>query len=167
MLERHGVVSGRWWASNRPSTPCLIQPTQSILPVSWIDFTLALMLGTSVRTVPHCAGAARPFWGDLVTSFSQLNSHKVSGPDGLKGRTLKNCAAQIGKILTLFFNYSILGRYASCLEDFHNDTCARESHTPSTEWLRPCCSHPIIAKCFEKTVSKHLKFDVVDQLDPF
>ena len=26
---------------------------------------------------------------------------------------------------------------------------------------------PIIAKCFEKVVSKQLKFDVVDQLDPF
>ena len=26
---------------------------------------------------------------------------------------------------------------------------------------------PIIAKCFEKVVSKHLKIDVVDQLDPF
>ena len=26
---------------------------------------------------------------------------------------------------------------------------------------------PTTAKCFEKVVSKHLKFDVVDQLDPF
>ena len=26
---------------------------------------------------------------------------------------------------------------------------------------------PIIAKCFEKVVSKHLKFDVADPLDPF
>ena len=24
---------------------------------------------------------------DVVTSFSRLNSHKASGPDGLKGRT--------------------------------------------------------------------------------
>ena len=32
---------------------------------------------------------------------------------------------------------------------------------------RPVALTPIIAKCFEKVVSKHLKFDVVDQLDPF
>ena len=32
---------------------------------------------------------------------------------------------------------------------------------------RPVALTPIIAKCFEKFVSKHLKFDVVDQLDPF
>ena len=38
MLERHEAVSGRWWASNRPSTPCLIQPTQLIPPMSWIVF---------------------------------------------------------------------------------------------------------------------------------
>ena len=29
------------------------------------------------------------------------------------------------------------------------------------------CKKCAIAKCFEKVVSKHLKFDVVDQLDPF
>ena len=27
---------------------------------------------------------------DVVTSFSRLNTHKASGPDGLKGRTLNN-----------------------------------------------------------------------------
>jgi len=32
---------------------------------------------------------------------------------------------------------------------------------------RPVALTPIIAKCFEKVVSKHLKFDTVDQLDPF
>ena len=32
---------------------------------------------------------------------------------------------------------------------------------------RPVALTPTIAKCFEKVVSKHLKFDVVDQLDPF
>ena len=32
---------------------------------------------------------------------------------------------------------------------------------------RPVALNPIIAKCFEKVVSKHLKFDLVDQLDPF
>ena len=32
---------------------------------------------------------------------------------------------------------------------------------------RPVALTPIIAKCFEKVVSKHLKFDVVDQLGPF
>ena len=30
----------------------------------------------------------------VVTSFSRLNSHKASGPDGLKGRTLTKCATQ-------------------------------------------------------------------------
>ena len=43
---------------------------------------------------------------DVVTRFSRLNSHKASGPDGPKGRTLKNCATQLGNIFTLIFNYS-------------------------------------------------------------
>ena len=34
-------------------------------------------VGTSVRSVPHCARTARPFWGDLVTSLSPLNSHSL------------------------------------------------------------------------------------------
>ena len=38
---------------------------------------------------------------DVVTTFSRLDSHSTSGPDGLKGRTLKNCAAQLGKIFIL------------------------------------------------------------------
>ena len=32
---------------------------------------------------------------------------------------------------------------------------------------RPVALTPILTKCLEKVVSKHLKFDVVDQLDPF
>ena len=38
---------------------------------------------------------------DVVTTFSRLDSHSTSGSDGLKGRTLKNCAAQLGKIFIL------------------------------------------------------------------
>ena len=44
------------------------------------------------------------FEADVVTgTFSRLNSHKTSGPDGLKCRTSKTCAIQLGKIFTLIF----------------------------------------------------------------
>ena len=66
------------------------------------------------------------FQADVVTSFSRLNLHIASSPDGLKGRTqLGNDAAQLGK--NVHSNLStILGLacYASRFEDFHNNICA-------------------------------------------
>ena len=107
---------------------------------------------------------------DVVTgTFSRLNSHKTSGPDGLKCRTSKNCATQLGKIFTLIFQLFLDSHVMPRAWEISTiiNTCAQESHTPSTERLPPCCSNPHLAKCFEKRVSKHLKFHVVDQLDPF
>ena len=43
------------------------------------------------------------FEANVVTSFSRLNLYIASSPDGLKGRTLKSYAAQLGKIFTLIF----------------------------------------------------------------
>ena len=97
---------------------------------------------------------------DVVTSFYRPNSHKASGPDGLKGRTLKNCATQLGKIFTLIFQLFL---------DSHVMPRAWKTSTiiPVPKKATPLQLNDYIAECFQKVVSKHLKFDVVDQLDLF
>ena len=103
---------------------------------------------------------------DVVTTFSRLNSHNASGPDGPKGRTLKNCAAQPGKIFTLIFQLFLYSHVMPRAWKTSTIIPVPKKATPlQMNDYRPVT--PIIAKCFEKAVSKHLKFDVVDQLDPF
>ena len=105
---------------------------------------------------------------DVVTSFSRLNLHKASGPDGLKGRTLKNCATQLGKIFTLIFQSFLDSHVMPRAWKTSTIIPVPKKATPlQLNDYRPVALTPIIAKCFEKVVSKHLKFDVVDQLDPF
>jgi len=101
----------------------------------------------------------------VVTSFSPLNSHKASGPDG---RTLKNCATQLGKIFTLISQLFLDSHVMPRAWKTSTIIPVPEKATPlQLNDYRHVALTPIIAKCFEKVVSKHLKFDVVDQLDPF
>ena len=104
---------------------------------------------------------------DVVTSFSRLNSHKASGPDGLKGRTLKNCATQLGKVFTLIFQLFWDSHVMPRSWKTSTIIPVPKKATPlQLNDYHPVALTPIIAKCFEKVVSKHLKFDV-HQLDPF
>ena len=108
------------------------------------------------------------FEADVVTSFSRLNSHKASGPDGLNGRTLKNCATQQGNIFTLIFQLFLDSHVMPCAWMTSTIIPVPEKATPlQLNDYRPVALTPTIAKCLEKVVSKHLTFDVADQLDPF
>ena len=113
------------------------------------------MLGTSVRTVPHCTR--------LLCQSSSTFLRRMLSPASLDWTRTKPLAqlAERQDSETLcgsaredfHSNFStILGLacYASCLENFHNNTCAQERHSPSTEWLPPCCSHPHHSKMFCK-----------------
>ena len=105
---------------------------------------------------------------DVITSFSRLNSHKTSGHDGLKGRTSKNCATQLGKIFTLIFQIFLDSHVMprACETSTIIPVPVKATALQQNDY-RPVALTPIIAKCFEKVVSKHLKFDAVDQLHPF
>ena len=107
------------------------------------------------------------FEADVVTSFFRLNLHIASSPDGLKGRTQKSYAAQLGKIFTLIFQLFLDSHVM--LRAWKTSTIipVPKKATPlQLNDYRPVALTPIIAKWFEKVASKHMKFDV-DQLDPF
>ena len=105
---------------------------------------------------------------DVVTSFSRLNSHKASGPDGLKGRTYKNCATQLWKSFTLIFLLFLDSHVMPRAWKTSTIISVPKKATPlQLNDYRPVALTPIIANKFENVVSKHLKSDAVDQLDPF
>ena len=41
--------------------------------------------------------------GDVVKFLSRINPRKAPGPDGLKGRVLRVCAEQLGRVFTHTF----------------------------------------------------------------
>ena len=44
---------------------------------------------------------------DVSKTFKQVNIHKAAGPDGLPGRLLRECAAQLASVFTDIFNLSL------------------------------------------------------------
>ena len=44
---------------------------------------------------------------DVFKTFKQVNIHKAAGPDGLPGRVLRACAAQLASLFTDIFNLSL------------------------------------------------------------
>ena len=81
---------------------------------------------------------------------------------------LKNCATQLGMIFSLIFQLFLDSHVMPRAWKTSTIIPVPKKATPlQLNDYRPVAVTPIIAKCFENVVSKHLKFDVVHQLDPF
>ena len=98
---------------------------------------------------------------DVVTSFSRQTRTKP-----LKGSNLKKYAAQLGKVFNLIFQLFLDSRAMSrTWKNFTIIPVPKKTSLLQRNDYRPFALTPIIAKCLEKIVPKHLKFDIVDQLD--
>lgn len=44
---------------------------------------------------------------DVIRTLRKTNTRKAAGPDGIPGRVLRDCAAELGEVLTNIFNLSL------------------------------------------------------------
>lgn len=56
---------------------------------------------------------------EVVTVLHKIKPHKASGPDGLKGKVLKECAAQLGHVYKVVSNLPGQWFCTISLEEFH------------------------------------------------
>ncbi|KAI2667009.1 hypothetical protein H4Q32_029347 [Labeo rohita] len=81
----------------------------------------------------------------------RVNPRKVAGPDNITAKVFSGCADQLADVLTDIFNISIpvpKKSSVSCLNDY-----------------QPFTFTPIIMKCFERVVKRHIKSLLPPTLD--
>ncbi|KAL7849098.1 hypothetical protein SRHO_G00207210 [Serrasalmus rhombeus] len=88
---------------------------------------------------------------EVIAILQQVNPYKANGPDGLKGRVLKECAIQLGPVLTRLFQMLL-------------DT----SFLPQAWKMAIIIPVPKIAhiKCMERLVSRQLISQTAKHMDP-
>ena len=103
---------------------------------------------------------------DVRRTLQHINPKKATGPDGVPGRVLKHCAAELTAVLTDLFNTSLLqASVPTCLKTATIIPVPKQSAIRSLNDYRPVALTPVVMKCFERLVLGHLKNSIPPSLD--
>uniref|UniRef100_A0A669CDC0 Reverse transcriptase domain-containing protein n=1 Tax=Oreochromis niloticus TaxID=8128 RepID=A0A669CDC0_ORENI len=102
---------------------------------------------------------------DVQKCFRKVNARKATGPDGIPGRVLKSCAAQLAGVFTHIFSLS-LSVVPACFKMATIIPVPKSSTISSLNDWRPVALTPIVSKCFEKLVRDFICSALPDSLDP-
>ena len=104
---------------------------------------------------------------DVIRILSRVNPRKATGPDGLNGRILKDCATELGFMLTRLFQVFLDNHFipriwkTSTIIPVPKKTGAKVMND-----FRPVALTSILCKCMERIVCNRLVASVADRLDP-
>ncbi|TWW68216.1 hypothetical protein D4764_19G0000140 [Takifugu flavidus] len=104
---------------------------------------------------------------DVRAELSRINPRKAAGPDGIPGRVLRTCAAELAGVLTDLFNLSLA--HAVVPTCFKSTSIVPVPKHPTPASLNDYCPGaltPIITKCLEQLVLAQLKSCLHPTLDP-
>ena len=100
--------------------------------------------------------------------FSKVNKRKAAGPDGIKGKVLKECAEQLAGIFTYIFNMSFAcTSIPSIWKTSKIIPIPKKTKVMCMNDLRPVALTSVLMKCFEKLVLFHLNSQFRPHSDPF
>lgn len=95
---------------------------------------------------------------DVRLYLHNINPRKAAGPDGVQGRVLKDCAAELTTVFTTIFNLSLATSwFPACLKSAIIVPVPKQTNVKSLNDYRPVALTPIMAKCFERLVITHIK----------
>ncbi|KAL0194797.1 hypothetical protein M9458_008369, partial [Cirrhinus mrigala] len=124
---------------------------------------------TAQKTPPPPGDQVMTLSPDSVRrSLSRINARKAPGPDNIPGRVLRECAVELTDVFTDIFNISL--NQAVVPTCFKATTIIPVPKKPSPSCFndyRPVALTPILMKCFERLVMKHIKSVLPPSLDPF
>lgn len=122
----------------------------------------ALLQQSSLKPAQfHPAPGSKPLtvqvW-DVEQVLSRVNTRKAAGPDGVPGKVLKACAHQLSEVFTTIFNLSLAQvTIPACLKSAIIITIPKKPATNQLNNFRPVALTPIITKCLEQLVLRHIK----------
>ncbi|GAA6075769.1 piezo-type mechanosensitive ion channel component 1-like, partial [Tachysurus ichikawai] len=104
---------------------------------------------------------------DVRRSLCRVNPRKAAGPDNIPGRVLRECAEQLADVFTDIFNISLSSAVVpTCLKTTTIVPVPKKSTVSCLNDYRPVALTPIVMKCFEKLVMRHIKTQLPPSLDP-
>ena len=104
---------------------------------------------------------------DVRRTLRGVDPRKATGPDGIPGRVLRDCADQLAPVFTDIFNQSL--SQATVPTCFKTSTIIPVPKNNTVEELndyRPVALTPIVMKCFEKLVRTHIVSALPPEMDP-
>lgn len=104
---------------------------------------------------------------EVRATLRAVNPRKAAGPDGVTGRVLKGCADQLAGIFTKIFNVSLSQSIIPpCLKSSTIVPLPKNTTISSLNDYRPVALTPVITKCFEKLVRRHILSCLPQGFDP-
>lgn len=124
--------------------------------------------GTTERLPVHAMDQRLQLSAEEVRkTFSSVNPRKACGPDNLPGRVLKECAYQLKDVFADIFNLTLnQGVVPTCLKSAMIIPVPKTSNPTGLNDFRPVALTPIVTKCLEQLMLKHLKKILPSNLDP-
>lgn len=104
---------------------------------------------------------------EVVTVLHKIKPYKAPGPDGLKGKVLKECAAQLGHVCTRLFQIFLNNGFVPLA--WKNSIVIPVPKIPNAKSLqdfRPIVLTSILCKCMERIVCKELLSQIETCIDP-
>lgn len=90
--------------------------------------------------------------------FKAVSQRKAAGPDRIPGSVFKVCADQLAPVFTRLFSLSLLhATVPHCLKSATIVPVPKSTIISGLNDYRPITLTPVVAKCFEKLVLKHIK----------
>ncbi|KAK7877731.1 hypothetical protein WMY93_030545 [Mugilogobius chulae] len=123
---------------------------------------------TAILSCPSTISAPALGTHEVRHVFRSINIRKAAGPDGVLGRVLKECAAELTDIFTLIFNISLSTSWVpACFKAANIVPIPKQSNVTCLNDYRPVALTSIPAKCLERLVIKHIKAAIPPSLDTY
>ncbi|KAI5108115.1 hypothetical protein C0J45_1709 [Silurus meridionalis] len=104
---------------------------------------------------------------EVRKTLCRVNPRKSAGPDNIPGRVLRECAQQLADVFTDIFNISLSSATVpTCLKTTTIIPVPKKSTVSCLNDYRPVALTPIVMKCFERLVMRHIKTQLPPALDP-
>ncbi|KAI2659609.1 putative RNA-directed DNA polymerase from transposon BS [Labeo rohita] len=104
---------------------------------------------------------------DVRRVLLAVNPRKAAGPDGVPGKVLRACAPQLALIFTAISYLSLAQAVIpSCLKSAIIIPVPKKSPITSLNDYRPVALTPVIMKCFERLVLRHIREYLPSNFDP-
>ncbi len=103
----------------------------------------------------------------MVHFLSKVNPRKSSGPDNLHGRILKECASELGDVMTQFFQLLLdSGFVPRTWKESTIIPIPKITKAMAPKDYRPVALTSVLCKCMEWMICDLLTCSVADKLDP-
>ncbi|KAK3523011.1 hypothetical protein QTP86_010515 [Hemibagrus guttatus] len=103
----------------------------------------------------------------MKRTLCRVNPQKSAGPDNIPGRLLRECAEQLADIFTDIINISLSSAIVpTCLKTTIIVPMLKKSTVLYLDDYCPVALTPIMKKCFERLVMRHIKTQLPPSLDP-